>query len=426
MRLHVPSLVVGARYAESVHERSAAGQAAGYHFQIQRALLSLIVGRDGSAVAIETFDDIVIEGDESDVRDFEQLKHSIRPGSLTDRSRPLWKAVDVWMDLADNAGLDEVDKLILVATDEAPEGSAAALLRVDGRDPATAERLLLEVAGEDPGALDTAPIRKRFRDLNGRDRTTLLTKIEVRDATGGVGEFRAELSEALGPFALPRTGTDEFLDKLVGWWERRAVDLLLRRRTTVSRDEVVEEVVRLRDQYGERTLPAPDPELANELTDVLIEAYAGTRFVHQLQLIAMRDERVHLAIRDYHRAYAQRSRWLEQGVLAPEELQEWEGRLFGEWEHAWHRMLDTLPTPADEPAQAKAGKQLYGDLEQSSQNPLRDGRDRFLHVGTLNGMADITRIGWHPDFRARVEQLFGAVIAGAATDQAFQQAQEGS
>lgn len=253
-----------------------------------------------------------------------------------------------------------------------------------------------------------------------------MAKIEMRDATAGVGEFRSELTAALGAFAMPGVGTEEFLDKLVGWWERRAVDLLLRRRTTVTRDEVVDEFVRLRDQYGERTLPAPDPALVQELTDALVAAYADAPFVRQLELIAMRDERVQLAIRDYHRAYAQRSHWLEQGVLAPEELAEWEDRLFGEWEHAWHRMLDTLPSPVDVPEHAAAGKELYGELEQSSLNPLRDGRDRFLHVGTLNGMADILRIGWHPDFTARLQKVVSAVIASAGTDEAFRRAQGGS
>src|SRR5690348_6985075 len=97
--------------------RSAAGQESGYHFQIQRALLSLIAGDDGTSVAIETLDDIVIEGDYGGIRDFEQLKHSIRSGSRTDRSRPLWKARDAWIDLVVNRTLNDVSKLILVATD---------------------------------------------------------------------------------------------------------------------------------------------------------------------------------------------------------------------------------------------------------------------------------------------------------------------
>jgi hypothetical protein len=405
--------------------RSAAGQAAGYHFQVQRGLLSLIAGEDGISVAIETLDDLVVEGNAGTVREFEQLKHSIRSGSLSERSRPLWKALDAWMDLVDNDTLDDVAKLILVATDHAPDGSAVAMLRTDdARDVASAERLLLDVAAEDPGAKDTAKIRARLRGLDPRARGRLLVKIEVRDATAGIGDFREQLREALGPFALPSTGTEEFLDKLVGWWERRAVDLLLRRRGAVTREEVVEEVVRLRDQYGERTLPAPDPALAVELSEVLLEAYASAPFVRQLDLIAMRDERVQLAVRDYHRAYAQRSRWLEQGVLAQHELFEWEDRLYDEWEHAWQRMLDRIPDAADEQAQSSAGKALYGEMEQSSLNPLRDGRDRFLHVGTLNGIADTRRIGWHPDFKARVQQLIGTVIVAAGTDDAFRRARD--
>jgi hypothetical protein len=133
--------------------------------------------------------------------------------------------------------------------------------------------------------------------MDPRARGRLIAKIEVRDATAGIGDFREQLREALGPFALPAAGTEEFLDKLVGWWERRAVDLLLRRRKAVTREEAVEEVVRLRDQYGERTLPAPDPALAVELSEMLLEAYAGAPFVRQLELIAMRGERVHLAVR---------------------------------------------------------------------------------------------------------------------------------
>jgi hypothetical protein len=407
--------------------RSAAGQAAGYHFQIQRALLSLIAGEEGASVAIETLDDIVMEGDGSRVRNFEQLKHSIRRGSLTDRSRPLWKALDAWMDLVDNGTLDEVAKLVLVATHLSPADSAAALLRADdARTVSDAEQQLLAVAAENPGPLDTATIRARFRTMDARARGQLMAKIEVRDGTADIGDFRGQLGEALGPFVLPSGGVDEFLDKLVGWWERRAVDLLLRRPSSVTRDELVEEVVRLRDQYGERTLPPPDPALVVELSDVLLAAYTDAPFIHQLKLIAMRDERVQLAVRDYHRAYAQRSRWLEQGVLAPGELHEWEDRLFDEWEHAWQRMLDTLPDTADEPVQATAGKQLYGEMEQSSLNPLRDGRDRFLHVGTINGMADITRIGWHPDFKARVQEVIGAVVAGAGTDGVFRRARETS
>jgi hypothetical protein len=65
---------------------------------------------------------------------------------MTDRSRPLWKALDAWMDLAENGELEEVDKLILVATDRAPGDSSAALLRAEARDIEKADQQLLLVA----------------------------------------------------------------------------------------------------------------------------------------------------------------------------------------------------------------------------------------------------------------------------------------
>ncbi len=64
-------------------------------------------------------------------------------------------------------------------------------------------------------------------------------------------------------------------------------------------------------------------------------------------------------------------------------------------------------------------------MEQSSLNPLRDGRDRFLYVGTLNGIADTCRIGWQ-DFKARLQRLVSTVIVAAGTDDAFRRAQGAS
>ena len=71
------------------------------------------------------------------------------PGSLSDLSRPLWRALDAWMDLIDKSRLDDVTTLLLVANDSAPDGSAASSLRSDGnRDVKSAEKVLLAAAGE--------------------------------------------------------------------------------------------------------------------------------------------------------------------------------------------------------------------------------------------------------------------------------------
>jgi hypothetical protein len=403
-----------------VSSRSAAGQAAGYHFQIQRALLALLSpGPDDRTVALETLDDVVIGDGSGGPADLEQLKHSIRPGSLTDRSRPWWKALEAWMDLVKRDQLDQVDQLVLVATDRAPDGSSAALLRGDddSRDPVAAERLLIAVASEMPGPKDTRKTRARFAEMDPRHRARLLAKIVVRDGSPPVDGFRDALSDAID-LALPRVGIEAFLDRLVGWWERRAVDLLIGRRDSVSRGELREVIAELRDQYHDERLPDADPDLDAKIGEALIAAYADAPFVRQLELLVLRERRVQLAIREYHRAFTQRSRWLHDGVLGPDELGAWERRLVDEWEHAWERMLDDLADAADEPERTRAGRKVLEAMELSELNQLRDGRDRFVHLGTLHGLADTREIGWHPDFEARLLALLGPVSEGARSSDA--------
>jgi hypothetical protein len=404
----------------STPDRTAAGQAAGYHFQIQHALLSILRSGPNAEVAIETLDDVAVTDETSGHSTLEQLKHSIRPGSLSDRSRPLWNALNAWMDLAETGRLDEVSELLLVATQTGKDGSAAAALRLGGSPTprAAAERLLLAAAQQARGA-DTATARARFIALRPADRKKLLAKIRVADSTAGIGDFRAELLDAVG-LATPRVAVDDFLDRLVGWWERRAVDMLLGRRKTVTRDEVADEIARIRDEYTDRTLPAADPALAAEVTEALVAAYKGYPFVHQLEMIAVKDARLQLLIADYHRAFSQRARWLEDGILGPDELSEWEDRLADEWAHAFARMCDEVGNDSPEEQQAHAGRELYGDLEQSDLSPLRDGRDRFLHVGTWHGLSDTRRVGWHPDFQARLTALLGPPAASSSTSAAYE------
>lgn len=149
----------------STSKRSAAGQAAGYHYQIQRALLSILGAPTGGEVSLETLADVALTDAAAGITTLEQLKHSVKPGSLTDRSRPLWNALEAWMDLVDDGRVDDLTTLLLVATHTAPDGSVAALLRDgDGRDASAALHLLLPAAKED-GAADTAVVRGRFLAL---------------------------------------------------------------------------------------------------------------------------------------------------------------------------------------------------------------------------------------------------------------------
>lgn len=396
-------------------DRSAAGPAAGFHFQIQRSLVALLAAGDGSEVSIETLDDIVVHSPTGRLR-YDQLKHSLQPGTLSDSSGPLWKALAAWMDVEARPGTESV-QFRLVATHEAVDESAAAALRPRGtRDIKEAERLLLVVAATAPdplpdGASELQKTRARFRDLPTDRRRGLLARISVHDGDGDIGDLRQKLSSVLGPTSMPRTGADIFLNQIVGWWEEAAAAMLLGNRETVSYEEVVDHVRAVRDTFSEGRLPDLDQDLHQGLTDSVIDAYKNTVFVRQLELLVLLEPRVQQAISDYHRAYVQRSRWVKQSVLSASELDTWEDALLDEWRHAFLAMVDELPAGVSTAERAEAGKRFFGTMERSSNVPLRDGRHPVLQRGTMHGLSDLRRVGWHPDFEVL---LHGSLVRAAS------------
>lgn len=407
-------------------QHSAAGPAAGYHFQIQRALLVLLRRPETTAaLSIETLDDITLTDDERrSVVELEQLKHSISAGSLSDMSREWWQALQVWMDLRAEGKLGGSEILTLVCTDEAPDNSAAALLRDDRptRDPPAATVLLSEAANKSAAAA-TVKARATFLALNDAARLALVQQVRVIDGAPGVGEFRAELKAVLR-LGLPLSGERLFLDQVVGMWERHAVDLLLERRVSISQAELLADVARIRDGFTPTTLPDADDIPAPDQT--LLESYHASVFVAQLGLIKLRSPRVRDAIADYHRAFVQRARWLEEGLLPPGQLSAWERRLVDEWRFAFEVMLDRIAAGADDAAIENAGRQLHDALQSSSTHKLRGSLDYFVARGTRHGLADVREIGWHAQFQERMEALLGPVADGGRVEDAFRARDHGS
>jgi hypothetical protein len=403
--------------SRTVH--SAAGQALGYQFQLQRALIEILKQEDAAAaVAIEALDDIVIEGEEGAVVSLEQLKHSIKAGTLTDKSARLWDVLALWMDLLAKDKIPKGATMILVATDMAPEGSAAHALRLSGRDTTKAQDLLLAAADESDND-STEAARTSFKALTPAMRTGFLERIVVRDATPTAGEFRSALRGALRG-GLPSAGEEAFLDQVIGRWDEIATDVLLGRRRVVSQDELLQEIYSIRDGFGPAALPAPDVEAI--IDEAVSRGYDNAAFVLQLKLVARRAVRVELAIQHYHRAFAQRSRWMRDGVVTGHELRVWEDRLVDEWRDAFEAMVDEIENEQDPELVEKAGLALYTARMQSTANPLRGSPDWFLMKGTLHGLADVRGVGWHRDFVALLQDKLGDADADAALDEAYRKA----
>jgi len=386
----------------------AAGPAAGYLYQCERALLELALRagvQPGLTLFLEKLDDIRLEEHGRPI-DVLQVKHRSGGGSLSDESQDLWRTLAVWIDVLPELEQDEDPEFTLLTTSTAPNGSAACLLRSDGRDSARALESLRRVATAS-SATTTAAARARFAALDSIDQERLVSAIVVRDQQPEIGDLDDRLKQLFRLGVRPEH-EDAFIASLKGWWYARCVALLRRTEPAVTAFDLLNQVHDLRDSYHPENLPF-DHDVAQPTPDEQ-RAYETWLFVRQLQIVAATDELLQIAIDDYHRAYTNRSRWLRLGLLRPGELDSYERRLVDEWRRQHAYMRANLSESATEQETQQAGLRLWRDLSDSTVVQIRPRfTEQALTRGTYHELANRPQVGWHPSFEARLRELLEGV-----------------
>jgi hypothetical protein len=382
-------------------DHSAAGPAAGFEQQRQLALVLLCEAyvRDPSVrVRLEAIEDIDIISVAPDVDARVQVKHHLDSHTLTDSAREWWRALAVWMDLEAAMGSGPLPRLHLVTTSTAGADSAASMLRSDGRDVDAAVRRLI-AAAEASTAERTQVARKRFLELPPLRQLRLMGAVTVLDATVPVAGLRKRLELALG-LVVPSEQSEAFLERIQGWWVARSTQLLAGAIPFVSGADLYSFVDSVRDEYRRGAL-AVTAELHTDPNEEQKAPLKDRRFVRQLRLVKGSDELVDLAVRHYFRAFAQRSRWVRDLEDVDGDLESYERRLYDEWEIAYVEMCDRIGPQEDD--RCRGGLDLAQNLATRVRARLRELDEPVLCRGTLHGLADTLQIGWHPDFRERLE-----------------------
>lgn len=385
-------------------DHSAADPALGYLYQCRIALLLALEklrGGEEFIVAVETLDDVTFEGI-AQPAELLQVKHHLkRGGSLSDASVDLWRTMRVWADAEDEGRLPAQALLFLVTTASVPKGCAAANLLSTDRDPASAETRLLATA-ETSISKSNAAAYAAFKKLSKRRRRRLLERVTVVPGVRNIEDIDDDLKKTVY-FAASPEHLASFLSRLEGWWYRRLIrQMAAGGGAEVGSSEIQSEITDLQEQFKQDSLPI-DPDILDiEFSDA---EYKDALFVEQLNLIQVNPRRIFFAIRNYLRAFEQRSRWVREDLLLVGELERYENRLVEEWEVAYERMKDTLPPGAAENAKLEAARSLYAWAEDVSL-PIRDRvTEPFVTRGSLHILADDLRTGWHPDFMSRLAHL---------------------
>ncbi|RYE43722.1 MAG: hypothetical protein EOP24_27325 [Hyphomicrobiales bacterium] len=384
----------------------------GYLYQLRKALLlcvdNLEKGIDWS-IAIEASDDIEVEHDSG--AGWWQLKHRAVGTRLTDSSTDLWKSLRIWATAVSmrRVDLDRTD-LFLLTTAEAPKGTVGYHLRPrEGeniRDETEALSLLDSARSASTSKTNKAAY-EAWDELSSEERSELLARVQVLDCGLNIEQTEARL-HGRAALAVGHEHATAFLQRLDGWFVQRVVKQLRDSAGPITGLEFDGIFTERRDQFRPNNLPIDDDVLAlsGDVAD-----QTERMFVRQLALTGIGQMRIRLAVRDYLRAYTQRSRWSSENLLRPGEVGQYERRLIEEWETRFAIMEDELGTDAAEEDKRTQAKAIYAWVEQQARISIRPGCDEaFITKGSYHLLADDLEVGWHPDFTARLMSLLEPAV----------------
>ena len=395
--------------AEFSSNASAAGL--GYLYQVRYALYLLLERAkddERSGVSVERLDDVAFEKDGSP-EELLQLKHTVYPAraDLSDASERLWKTLRIWS-LKLKANEDEVSRIVLslVSTGRASNTSVAGHLRPapdPNRNVVAALKRLRETAQTSTNK-ENQPAYQAFLSLNAQQQERLVQRIQILDEHPNIQGIQDLL---LREFRVYTPKYESLYTRLEGWWFGQVVNHLLSpdQVHVLSGRELLNQIQSLVDQLRSDALPNDFPDVL-ELDESNLSARERI-FVEQLKLILVSDTRIRLAIGHYHRAFQQRHRWLDEGLIFPQELEAYEKELIAEWRTQFLIMKEDLIDPPDEADMQRLGRQLFNQfVETRTHRPVRERyRDTGFSKGVLHMLSNDLHVGWHGEFEKRLTDL---------------------
>jgi hypothetical protein len=381
----------------------------GYLYQIRIALLWAIRRSRvcNFTVSIETLDDVSFEvgGEPAAVL---QAKHSLNAAaSLTDLSPELWKTLRVWMVGLSSGEVPPDTARFLIATAEAPVGSACAALEIEcsARDIAEAAKRLKHAATTSSNSeLKTA--FDAYLALDETEREQLLSSIYVVSAQPNAAAILEQLQAELYHVSLHHQ--DLSVQMLEGWWFKRVLHELVHPDGGIPRAEIDAQISEIQESLKPDSLPIDEELDALMVALDQLPEFSARPFYKQVELVGGSQRRIRNAITSYLQAFQQRSAWTRHDLLFDVDLQKYDKRLHAEWELQHAQICDELVAQPTEDAMAQAGRAILKWAE-DAHIPIRSGVNvPWVCRGSLHMLAEDRRLGWHPYFEARLKAIFDA------------------
>jgi len=387
---------------------SATDSLTGYLFQVKYALLDALRRLKEEVefnVSIETFDDIVFETAGQPL-ELLQVKHHSKPANLTDASVDLWKTIRIWVEQYKTGDISLGSTFYLVTTAKVSENSAIYYLRPEQtiRDVAKTVSRLDSVAQTSTNQ-ENSTAYDSYRSLSADEKQSLLSSMVIIDAAPTILDIDDKIRKEI-LLVVDRKNINSFSERLESWWYRRALLHLTKdNRNPILSEELLAEFGILREQFRQDNLPIDEDIWKSAIDDVV---YQDRTFVRQLKIIEIGTRRIFFAVRDYFRAFEQRSRWIREDLLEVGELDKYEQELIEEWEIHFEQMRDLLGEEVTESERIRLAQEIYAWIESGALKQIRPHvKQASLARGSYHILSDRQVVGWHPEFKEKLTQLLG-------------------
>jgi hypothetical protein len=380
---------------------AAPGSAAGYLFQLERALAWLARSGSQDRVGIETTEDVVHES-AGGVSTFEQDKHSLDPEHVPfgDYSIDLWKTLSNWCTAFEQELLCNNFELHLVTNQAVAEGLAREISRASTPDEVEA---VIAVVRE----FETESERLLRYVANVRSSEMIFSRLvphiklfDSSDDTAGAPAVRV-LVDLLH---LPdHTDGELVVQGLLGWIQEVCMAAWRAQRPAwITKQAFNNQLFRLQERQRTRGLIRAVSQIP--VSDDDLDALRDKMFIQQIRLLEFDDDADEIsAMNDYFRAETERSRIVDKGDVTRDEWVAFEAQLVDRWDRLARRLKrDLRRSSSSYDADAlEIGRKIFDQTLHECSISLCDARvEQYFVCGQYHQLADdAATVGWHPDFR---------------------------
>ena len=379
---------------------SAPEQSLGYHYQIRYSLYLLLRERERTEVyvTLEKLDDVEI-GD-VDRQDLYQTKfHQKGVANLSDKSVDLWKTIRVWSESIKSETIDLENTLFVLVTTANTSPNSIAFEFTKGKLDFKATQEIVKTLDDislDSSNKSLEASFNAYNELSSNQKRKLVERIFIKDDSLNFSDLKDKIRKELEFFLRPNQSESAFND-LQGWWYEQCIQHLESQREKISYAELNEKIIEINYKFVDDNLPID--EIIRDAQPNKDE-YDTRVFVSQLRLVNVGKNSIVVAIRDYYRASEQRSKWLREKLLNPQEEIRYEKELKDDWKTKF-ALLEDEYEELDENLCTERCRDFYTAyyVKSHPQIFIRPRvQESFIIRGSCQMLADKKEIGWRPNY----------------------------